>query len=148
VTTKTARPNLLLLAESDAELREVYGGFLRNLGYEVVIAEHGLSCVEHLRQSVPEALVLDMDLVWGGGDGVLDWIRGNEGSCDVPVILTSAVDRRPRIADDAMPFVVGFLAKPFALTALRESVRAAIAKNRRQPNSLRQPSGHSELYIR
>ena len=37
----------------------------------VTTATTGLECIQRLREAVPDVLVLDPTLPWGGGDGVL-----------------------------------------------------------------------------
>ena len=66
----------LLIADRDAELCEVFRTFLTERGYEVETSTDGLDCLAKLRQVTPAVLVLDLELLWGGGDGVLAWLRG------------------------------------------------------------------------
>jgi FixJ family two-component response regulator len=81
---------------------------------------------------MPALLVLDRELPWGGGDGVLAWLREEKVASGLPVVLTSTADSPPDVAEDFKPPVIQFLPKPFALTALLESVRAAIAEKERE----------------
>src|SRR5438067_11067086 len=65
----------LLIADGDAELCDLYEMFLTECGYEVEAASDGLDCLRKLRQVIPAVLVLDLELRWGGGDGVLARLR-------------------------------------------------------------------------
>lgn len=56
----------LLIAESDAELRGIYDRLSSMLGYQVETAADGLECWSKLRDGSPDALVLDVDILWGG----------------------------------------------------------------------------------
>ena len=49
----------LLIAQSDAELRDAYRRFLTGRGYDVETAADGLDCLEKLRRVAPAVLVLD-----------------------------------------------------------------------------------------
>src|SRR5262249_15709350 len=115
----------LLIAESDPELNHSYWRFLSRHGHEVENASDGLECLEQLCRLIPSVLVLDWELRWGGGDGVLAWLR-EENAAEVPVILMATAGSSPAVAD-LRPPVVLFLPKPFALAALLESVPAAVA---------------------
>jgi len=124
----------LLIADGDAELCDVYGRFLTERGYEVVTSSDGLDCLRKLRQLTPAVLVLDLDLRWGGGDGVLAWLREENPRPAVCVVLTAGACYPSDVAERSEPPVVGYLPKPFALTGLLESVRAAIAKGQKGKN--------------
>jgi CheY-like chemotaxis protein len=135
---------LLLVAEGDAESCEVYREFLAAHHYGVETAADGLECLEKLRRLVPAVLVLDRQLRWGGGDGVLAWLREQRAAAGVPVVLTAAADGPADVADDLGPPVVKLLPKPFPLTALLESVRTAVAERAVQRGSR---AACSELFI-
>jgi DNA-binding response OmpR family regulator len=120
----------LLLAEGDTELREVYRGFLAASGYSVETAADGLECLAKVRRLTPVLLVLDRDLHWGGGDGVLAWLREQGITAGVPVVLTATGGCGPADGNDLRPPIVKVLPKPFALAALLNSVRAAVADHR------------------
>jgi DNA-binding response OmpR family regulator len=116
---------ILLVAEGDAELRELYQRLLAVCGYDVETAAHGLECLEKLRRLRPAVLILDRELRWGGSDGVLAWLREQSVMAGVLVVLTTTADCSAEVLGDVRPPVVKLLPKPFALTALLESVRTA-----------------------
>jgi len=121
---------MLLVAEGDPELRAIYSRFLAERSYNVQTAADGLECIEKLRQLMPAVILLDEDLRWGGGDGVLAWLR--EQNTTVSVVLTATAGCSPNIVRDSWPLVVKVLPKPFGLTALLESVRAALTRRTRE----------------
>jgi CheY-like chemotaxis protein len=59
------------MADPDGSLHPVYREPLAEEGFDVVAALSGLECVDRLRERVPDVLVLEPQLPWGGGDGVL-----------------------------------------------------------------------------
>jgi carbon storage regulator CsrA len=61
----------ILIADSDRFLVARYRRHLSELGVSVSTARSGLECIQRLRDAVPDVLVLDPALQWGGGDGVL-----------------------------------------------------------------------------
>jgi len=118
----------LLIAESDAELRDADGRLLAGRGYDVETAEDGLDCLEKLRRLTPAVCVLDRGLRWGGADGVLAWLREERAASGVSVVLTATAGYPPDVAVDVEPPVVQILPKPFGLAALLESVRGLMAR--------------------
>lgn len=61
----------VLLADRDAFLLATCRDCLRLRGVAVVTATNGLECLQALRSCPPDVLVLEAELPWGGGDGVL-----------------------------------------------------------------------------
>ena len=103
----------VLVAESNAELREIYRKFLGGRGFNVRAAACGLECLAKLGQETPAVLVLDRALPWGGGDGVLAWLREEGLQGEVAVVLTSTTGAPRAAAEDTEVPVVTSLAKPF-----------------------------------
>jgi len=138
----------LLIADRDAELCDVFRWFLTSRGYEVETSTDGLDCLAKLRQVTPDVLVLDRELLWGGGDGVLAWLREESPAPRIPVLLTTTAADPTDMDEFNEPPVVGYLPKPFALTALLESVRSAVARRgRREPPNPTCVPRHAELFI-
>ena len=111
----------LILAETDQALRAAHRSYLARHGFQVETVEDGLECVAKLRELVPDLLVLDLDLPWGGGDGVLGMMREDPRLHPVQVVLTSTVTGRRAFADLISPPVIKTLNKPFPLTSLLEA---------------------------
>ena len=136
----------LLIAEGDAELCDIYRRFLMERGYDVKTASDDLDCLRKLRQLTPDVLLLDLKLPWGGGDSVLAWLRKENLTQEIPVILTATAGCPLDLAEFIAPPVVECLSKPFTLIALLERVHSAIATNApREPS--RRKRIFSELYI-
>jgi CheY-like chemotaxis protein len=84
----------VLIADRDQQMRDVYARGLISYGYEVATATDGLNCLAALRNFSPDILVLDPDLPWGGGAGVLARMHEETDFPYVPVIVL-AVDADP-----------------------------------------------------
>lgn len=108
----------VLIAEANRSLRELYRVRLGNQGFEVNTASDGLECLDKLSQRVPDWLILDLDLLWGGGVGVLGVVREEDRFRSVKVVLTSSSPGPQVIADLTSPPVVQTLNKPFPFPAL------------------------------
>jgi DNA-binding response OmpR family regulator len=108
----------VLLAEADRDLLDGYSDFMSRHGFQVDSATNGLECLAKLRRFVPDLLVLDLELPWGGGDGVLALLCEDSRLVPNSVILLSGVHSEPVLGNLAMPPVVKKLAKPVLLSAL------------------------------
>lgn len=115
------------MADPDESLQPVYRGPLAQEGFEVVRALNGLECVARLRERVPDVLVLEPQLPWGGGDGVLAMMGEVPQLATVPVmVLTSCRD--PRLLEAVARFPVSdYQRKPLAPDRLARRLRAILA---------------------
>lgn len=81
------RRRKVLLAIQRSDCRTEFQRDLVRNGFEVVTADHGLECLQVFQAFSPDVIVLDPELRWGGGDGVLDVIRDDPGLSEVPVLV-------------------------------------------------------------
>ncbi len=79
----------VLIADPDESLLDFYREYLEQRGFVVFTATNGLECVERLRDSAPDVLVLEPALPWGWGDGVLAVMHSEPGFPVIPVIVLS-----------------------------------------------------------
>ncbi len=114
----------VLIADGDGELGRLYGNFLTREGYAVEVAAGGVECMARLRRSRPAALVLALELPWGGAAGVLSCLR-EEGPPVPGVVLTTCGPDADGLQEPLTAPVVHALQKPFALAALRQAVQLA-----------------------
>jgi DNA-binding response OmpR family regulator len=122
------RPSCLLIAEADEDLLEMHRRFLARNGYEVETASGGLECLTKLRRLVPDVLILDLELLWGGGAGVLALLHEDFPTQSVPVVLLTGGLSHRTLCGPAAPPAVQCLRKPFRLPELLAIVRSAAAQ--------------------
>jgi CheY-like chemotaxis protein len=78
------------MADGDTILLSLYRAFLMTEAIDVRTASTGLECLEQLRHWRPDVMVLDADLPWGAGAGVLEVMREDPTLPEVPVLLLAA----------------------------------------------------------
>lgn len=83
----------LLIADRDARVREECRRYLRACGYAVNVAADGLQCLASLQESPPDVMVLDPEIPWGGGSGVLECLRDDFSGLAVTVLLANGGNR-------------------------------------------------------
>jgi response regulator RpfG family c-di-GMP phosphodiesterase len=120
----------VLIADPDESLLAAYRMLLRK-DFEVATAPNALKCVRRLRQVVPDVLVLEPHLPWGGGDGVLA-IMCNEPSLeDIPVMILTAC-RDPNVLKSVAAFPIGdYCVKPLPPVHLETRIRRLLDHRRR-----------------
>jgi DNA-binding response OmpR family regulator len=79
----------VLIADSDEALLVIYREYLRQDGFRVATAASGLECIARLRDFQPHLLILELDLPWGRGEGVLARTAEESDLPRVPVIVLS-----------------------------------------------------------
>lgn len=119
----------VLLADKDAMLLEKYRDFLLQEGFDVVTARDALDCVAKLRSFVPDIVVLEPELPWGRGEGVLAMMYEEPDVPRVPVVVLSAADD-PEGHYGLGIFPVGaYHIKPLSPSRLALSIRRLLRSN-------------------
>lgn len=114
----------ILIADDEAEIRDLLRLYLENDGYEVVEAADGIEAMEKLKRENPNLLILDIMMPGLDGYRVLRNIRENS---NIPVIMLSARDTN---ADKILGLNLGaddYITKPFepleAVARVNSSIR-------------------------
>lgn len=82
------RPFVLVGSSSPYRVSR-YGQILERHGFDVCVVQGGLECIKVLRKRVPNVIVLECSLLWGGAEGVLE-IRSEDPVMNrIPVVLLS-----------------------------------------------------------
>jgi CheY-like chemotaxis protein len=116
----------VLVVEDEEALRTVVAEALREDGYEVMTAANGAEALELVRQTSPDAIVLDLMMPVMDGWAFLEACRREPCCGDTPVLIVSAHRKLAEImatevrADE-------FIAKPFELDALLGAVERLVA---------------------
>lgn len=108
----------VLIADADAEWLAICERGLDESGFVVETACDALTCLTCLeRGPVPDVLVLELEMPWGGGDGVLDHLREHAAFGQDAVIVTGRASSAVLSRRTGIP-VSRCLRKPFHLDAL------------------------------
>jgi signal transduction histidine kinase/AraC-like DNA-binding protein/ABC-type sugar transport system substrate-binding protein len=89
------RPELLqgpiLIIDDDPLIRQAYQDLIKtNLpGFETLLANSGKSAIQYIQNIVPSLVILDLVMPEMDGFDVLDWVRSNPATRNVPVIVIS-----------------------------------------------------------
>jgi CheY-like chemotaxis protein len=100
---------VILVADNDPSVKERIEPFLSHAGYEVVIAASAQEALRKAVQLQPLAVLIDTQLPPNGGSGLVYDLRRESKTKDIPIVLTSKVNK------ESLPFDIGqadFLTKP------------------------------------
>lgn len=118
-------PRILLAApfQGNSQARKL-AALLRFHDFSVEVANDALQALELLAIHHPEAILLDIDILWGGADGLLSRLQDTPEFADIPIILLKNDARRS--SSEFRGFVSASFGKPFilwdVLTTIREMV--------------------------
>jgi two-component system alkaline phosphatase synthesis response regulator PhoP len=116
---------LILVAEDDADIRQLVRDVLEHAGFEVLIAGDGPVALRLAQTRRPDLLLLDLGLP--GLDG-LDVARSLRRGSDVPIIMLTA---RAEESDTLVGLELGaddYVTKPFSTKELVARVRAVLRR--------------------
>jgi two-component system, NtrC family, response regulator AtoC len=119
-TCAPARPAAgeILVVDDDDAIRSVVRLTLEDEGYRVATAIHGGQALERIRERAPAVVLLDLNMPVMDGWQLLSRLR--ELGLDVPVVFMTAGGRAREEAERLQ--VAGYLAKPFDVTRLLDTV--------------------------
>lgn len=119
----------LLVVDDDSEVREALSRALKLEGFAVTLAADGAAALEAVRQSTPDALILDVAMPGIDGLAVARALRAAEDR--TPILMLTA---RDAIADRVFGLNAGaddYLVKPFSLLELAARLRALTRRDDR-----------------
>ena len=118
----TAEAPLVVVADDDEDILMLVRATLAAAGYDVAVARDGAAALSLLRDRRPAAVVLDIAMPELDGLEVLERVRADPATADLPVILLSA---RAQENDVAHGYRVGaskYIRKPFSPRELRTAL--------------------------
>ena len=118
----------VLLVEDDPAVRDVAAQFLRNCGYEVIVAGNATDAIELARTAPVELLVTDVILPMLNGRQLFERIR--EFVPDVGVVFMSGYTDDVIAPHGVLDAGVVFVEKPFRQETLAQKAREALDQTR------------------
>jgi DNA-binding response OmpR family regulator len=119
---------LILVADDDADIRDLVTFKLTQAGHEVHAFDNGEDALTDAFAAVPDVAVLDVMMPKLSGIGVCSALRADERTARVPVLLLTA---RAQEGDLERGFAAGaddYIVKPFSPRELVMRVTAVLAR--------------------
>lgn len=116
----------IVIADDDADIRELVVFKLRHAGHEVHPVADGASAVEACLADRPDLLILDVMMPGMSGLDAARAVRANPEMADVPIIMLTA---RAQETDVEQGFEAGaddYVVKPFSPRELAARVAAVL----------------------
>jgi DNA-binding response OmpR family regulator len=100
---------LVLVADDDADLRDLVAAKLVQAGLDVITAENGQGALDQARARRPALAVLDVSLAGLSGIDVCRMLRADPATADTLIVMLTA-----RIPEKDIPGADDWFSKPFS----------------------------------
>jgi CheY-like chemotaxis protein len=84
--------SVILLADDSEDSRELYAGFLRQLGYGVIEVENGDDAVATAQASLPDLIVMDLSMPIVDGWEAIRRLRLDDKTRAIPLVALTGCD--------------------------------------------------------
>ena len=115
----------ILIIEAEPDIQELLAAYLRDAGYEIVIAGDGVEALAQFQQGAFDMILLDLMLPKIDGFGVCELIR-RESS--VPILMLTALDGEQDQLRGFQMEIDDYVTKPFSMSILLQKIRAILRR--------------------
>ena len=115
----------ILIIEDVPDIQELLAAYLRDAGYEIVIAGDGVEALAQFQQGAFDMILLDLMLPKIDGFGVCELIR-RESS--VPILMLTALDGEQEQLRGFQMEIDDYVTKPFSMPILLQKIRAILRR--------------------
>ena len=115
----------ILIVEDEPDIQELLDAYLRDAGYQTVLAGDGVEALERFQTGRFDLILLDLMLPKINGFGVCELIRQQS---QVPVIMLTALDSEEQQLKGFGMDIDDYVTKPFSIPVLLEKIRVILRR--------------------
>ena len=111
-----SKPKTILIAEDTAAIRTIIAFLLRARGFEVLESANGSDALEKALTLRPDLIVLDVIMPGMTGFDVCSYLKANEATRDIPILILTSVTSASGKNDEHWKRISNadeFVSKPF-----------------------------------
>ncbi len=132
----------ILLADDNTDMRDYLKRILSEQGYNVEAVADGMAALAAIEQQVPDLVLTDIMMPQLDGLGLLQKLRANSTTKEIPIILLSARAGSESLVEGLSTGADDYLIKPFSARELLARIEASLKLAR-----MRQEVARSEQII-
>ncbi|MFN8167837.1 MAG: response regulator [Candidatus Nanopelagicales bacterium] len=117
----------VVVADDSPTLRRIVSGVLSNAGFDVVLAEDGVQAVQAVFRTMPDVVVLDVQMPRVSGYVAARVLKDDWQTADLPVLFLTSLNAASDRYWGARAGAERFLTKDFEAPELVDAVRQALA---------------------
>lgn len=115
----------ILIVEDERDIQEILDTYLRDAGYETVLAGDGVEALTTFQKERVDLVLLDVMLPKIDGFGVCECMRKTS---DVPIVMLTALDGEEEQLRGFQLDIDDYVTKPFSMPILLQKVRAVLRR--------------------
>ena len=108
----------ILIADDDADIRDILKDTLASLGARIITAADGQECLNRIETDAPDLVLLDIMLPDINGKEVCQRVRADDTLEQVKIICISGMVEQDKVADLRAAGADDFMQKPFTIDKL------------------------------
>ena len=111
----------ILVVDDESPIAEMISDFCRSFGFDTRTVYCGGDALREVKSYRPDLITLDLIMTEFSGLEVLQALKGDEGTRNIPVLVISALANSEE-AGDALKLYQGVLAKPLKMDDLESKI--------------------------
>ncbi|MEU8821174.1 response regulator transcription factor [Paractinoplanes atraurantiacus] len=121
---------VVLVADDDADIRDLVAFKLEQAGFEVIAVEDGQSAVEQARSRQPTLAVLDVSMPGLSGIEVCRMLRADPATAGILIIMLTARVQEQDVEGGFSAGADDYVTKPFSPRELVSRIQALLSRAR------------------
>ena len=116
----------ILIAEDQADLRQMIALTLELAGHQVVAAQDGEIAVQQAKETLPDLIILDLHMPGLNGAQVCERLKALDEFYGTPILIISAVANTDEVQAGLNAGAREYIRKPFELDHFMQRVEALL----------------------
>jgi chemosensory pili system protein ChpA (sensor histidine kinase/response regulator) len=123
-----ARVATIMVVDDSLTVRKVSQRLLEREGYRVLLAKDGVDALEQMQETLPDLMLVDIEMPRMDGFDLTRNVRGNEATRSLPIVMVTSrtADKHRNYARDLG--VDAYFGKPFQEDALLAAIAGLLGK--------------------
>jgi DNA-binding response OmpR family regulator len=121
---------VVLVADDDADIRDLVAFKLEQVGFEVIAVEDGQTALEQAQTRRPTLAVLDVSMPGLSGIDVCRMLRSDPATADILIIMLTARVQEQDVEGGFSAGADDYVTKPFSPRELVSRIQALLSRTR------------------
>lgn len=122
----------ILIVDDEEDILELIKYNLKNEGYEILTAVTGERAIEVAKDYLPDLMVLDLMLPGVDGLEVTRYLKNNQETMDIPIVMLTAKGEESDIVAGLELGANDYMSKPFSPKELTARIRAILRRRKKR----------------